>query len=160
MRHIKSKPPRRPRAKAADRHHHRAVALDGAYGTLLGLLAVLVLARLLVAACAAVPPVASVGDRVQVSAAAPIAVPDVVLPARGVASAFTKPGPACTLNITAMKQPGGVLSVVAVRPDGVVLSWAGGATAAGAQNCQMNDPEILLAQNDYAVLLNNRSKKH
>jgi hypothetical protein len=104
--------------------------------------------------------VASVGDRVQVSAAAPIAVPDVVLPARGVASAFTKPGPACTLNITAMKQPGGVLSVVAVRPDGVVLSWAGGATAAGTQNCQMNDPEILLAQNDYAVLLNNRSKKH
>ena len=160
MRHIKSKPPRRPRVKTAARHHHRAVAPDGAYGTLLGLMGILVFARLLVAACAAVPSLASVGDRVQVSAAAPIAVPDVVLPARGVTSAFAKPGPACKLNMAGMKKPGGVLSVVAVRPDGVVLSWAGGATAAGAQNCQMNGPEMLLAQNDYAALLAPKSKKH
>ncbi len=160
MRHIKSKPPRRPRVKTAARQHNRAVAPDGAYGTLLGLMAILVFARLLVAACATVPPLASVGDRVQVSAAAPIAVPDIVLPARGVASAFAKPGPACTLNIAAMKQPGGVLSVVAVRPDSVVLSWAGGATTFGPQNCRTNGAEVLLTQNDYAALLSKGSKKH
>ena len=75
------------------------------------------------------------------------------IPAREVASPWAKPGEACTLEIPIMSVKGGALSVLAVRKDGVMLSWAGGPTATGAQACQSGAGGLLVPTADYNGLV-------
>jgi hypothetical protein len=160
------KPPRRPRAKAIARKPRGIVSRlsahaswNDAYGTLLGVLALLIALRLVVVAACAMPAVANVGDRVALSKAWPGVNRAAMLPARMMPTAFAAPGEACRLDIAKMAQAGGVLTVMAVRPDGVVLSWAGSGTSDGA-DCRSRSGEVLLPRNDYVSLLTSISAKH
>ena len=54
------------------------------------------------------------------------------LTARTLTSALAAPGQACAISEAALRQGGGSFSSLAIRPDGVVLVWAGAATAANA----------------------------
>jgi hypothetical protein len=154
----KPKPKRRPRQKPAARLF-RFPALDHAYGTLLVLLTLLITARLLAAAFAAVPPVANVGDRLVLSQAWPGLRQSIVVPAHEMTNAFAAPGKACRLETVRMAREGGVLTVMAVRPHGVVLSWAGGRTAQDA-DCGAASGEVMISKNDYVTLLRPPTPKH
>jgi hypothetical protein len=61
------------------------------------------------------------------------------------------PGHVCTLDVSHMMRPGGVMTVTAVRPDDVMMLWSGKATAAGGADCGENS-EILVTSNDYSRL--------
>jgi len=58
-----------------------------------------------------------------------------------------------------MSNPGGALTVMAVRADGVLLSWAGGATSTKADCRRANQP-ILISADDYEALLKTQFPKH
>ncbi len=158
MRHPDKKPPHRRQHKTADQKGKRH-SLYNAYSTIIGLFAFLLALRLLVAAAAAMPRITNVGDQLSISRALPGLRDGMMLAAREMPAAYADPGPACRLNIAKMAQSGGILTVMAVRPDGVVLSWAGGATA-GADACRAPSGEVLLAEDDYAALLTSRTAKH
>ena len=51
------------------------------------------------------------------------------VPARLLAGPWAHPGLACWLDEAVMRQPGGTLTVLAVRADGIMLSWVGRGTA-------------------------------
>jgi hypothetical protein len=151
-----NKPPRRqkPRAKAVQGKPRWRV--DGSYTTLIGLL--IVLAALRVTVAFALPGGGpAVGDRVQFDAAS--IAPKLVVSAREVADPFARPGNSCTLDVNEMSHPGGALSVMAVRSDGVLLSWAGGATSAKA-DCRSGNQPILISADDYEALLKAEFPKH
>jgi hypothetical protein len=131
------------------------------FGFLLGLLGILVGARLLLAAIAAMPAIAAVGDRIPIGPATisvGLTAPNITV--QEVASPAASPGPSCRLDLAFMKQPGGVFSVLAVRADGIVLSWAGGKTAPGDSACDTAHQSVLVGLNDYALLLKRQSAKH
>jgi hypothetical protein len=151
MRHPDPKSPRRPCDKTGARKRKR-LSLSDAYGTIIGLFALML-------AAAAMPRIANVGDQLPISRALPGLRDGIMLPAREMAAAYAEPGPGCQLDIAKMARPGGILTVMAVRPDGMVLSWAGGATAA-SNACRAPSGEVLLAENDYAALLTSRTAKH
>lgn len=52
-----------------------------------------------------------------------------MVPARLLSGPWGHPGLACWLDESMMRQPGGTLTVLAVRSDGIMLSWVGGGTA-------------------------------
>jgi hypothetical protein len=52
--------------------------------------------------------------------------------ARALDNVLAASGPACTLSGNTLRADGGSFAVLAQRPDGVVLSWAGAPTAASA----------------------------
>ncbi len=91
--------------------------------------------------------VAGVGDRIVINAGSAREAGAPVITAAQAAS-----GQTCRLDIATMKHPGGVLTVLEASPGGVLLSWAGGATAQGAADCQRH--EIAISANDYVTLLN------
>jgi len=95
---------------------------------------------------------AQVGDMLKLSPAAvpPRAMASAVQ-ARLVAGPLAKPGGVCVLDETVMLKPGGVLTTMAVRPDGVMLAWNGGATAQGAVACPSSS-QFLVSRNDYLKL--------
>jgi hypothetical protein len=159
MRQSDPKPPRRPRAKSAARTRKEPF-LEFTVSLVLALLGVLVFSCVIKAAVAAVPPIAAVGDQVRLTTAIPGDAPALRLAGRDVASVFAAPGRGCVLNTWQMAREGGVLTVVAVRPDGIVLSWAGGATAREDAGCRSVGGELILSQNDYATLLRSRGAKH
>jgi hypothetical protein len=109
--------------------------------------------RLVSAAVAHPPPVATPGDIVPVSQAASWMSSVNHVNARNLSDAFAQPGSACSLQISRMAQHGGDLTVLAVRPDGVMLSWAGGPTAAPAKACAGGETGILVSDADYRSLL-------
>jgi hypothetical protein len=158
MRHPDTKPPRRPCGKSLAQKR-KIISPSDAYGTIIGLFALLLALRLLIAAAAAMPRIANVGDQLPISRALPGLRAGIVLPAREMPTAYAYPGAACRLDIAMMSQPGGILTVMAVRPDGMVLSWAGGATAAH-DGCRAPSGEVLVSENDYAALLTSRAAKH
>lgn len=92
-----------------------------------------------------------VGDRLRVSMAG--MTPGAALasvPARVVANAWAPPGQACMLDEAVMLGHGGSLTVLAVRPDGVMLSWVGGVTAQ-ARSCPAPG-DVLVTEADYQDL--------
>jgi hypothetical protein len=153
MRKIDSKPPRRERAP-------KESLMEFTAGLVLVLLGVLVAGCAIKTAMAEVPPIAAVGDQVRLTTAIPGDAPALTLRAHEIATVFSAPDRACALDTWRMAQDGGVLTVVAVRPDGMVLSWAGGATARGDIGCRSISGELILSQNDYATLLRSRGAKH
>ncbi len=73
--------------------------------------------------------------------------------AHNLSDAFAAPGYACQLDIKYMARAGGSFAVLAVRADGVMLSWAGGPTAAPGQACAGGETGILVSDADYRSLL-------
>jgi hypothetical protein len=109
--------------------------LDGVAPMLCCLLGLLLIARLM--SGSNVSSVAQVGDKLEFAVGSvSITAPTTAVPARFVAGPWSSPGRSCVLDVSTMMQPGGTLTVTSMRPDGVMLSWFGGATAAGAKNCQ------------------------
>ncbi len=150
----------RPRQKAALRPAVRTLPKwrNWLAGPRLFDAAVLVLAvatatRLVSAAVAHPPPAATPGDIVPITRVANWMSSVNHVDARNLSSAFARPGSACSLQIGRMAQHGGDLTVLAVRPDGVMLSWAGGPTAAPAQACAGGETGILVSDADYRSLL-------
>jgi hypothetical protein len=116
---------------------------------MLVLLALLVFVRIL---AGSVQPVAQVGDMLGFyHGGVSVTAPNTVVQARLIAGPWAAPDRACTLNVSAMTKPGGTMSVMAVRADGVMLSWAGGATAAGGADCKAAE-QILVTDADYVRL--------
>ncbi len=104
--------------------------------------------------------VAQVGDRL-VFAPASGAPPPITaqIPARLVADPWAPPGPGCTLDSLVMAHPGGAVTVIALRPDGVMLSWAGRATAPAAASCP-GGQSLLVSAVDYQQLRNAQTPPH
>jgi hypothetical protein len=109
--------------------------------------------RLVSAAVAHPPPVATPGDIVPISRVASWMSSVNHVNARNLSNAFAQPGSVCTLQIGRMARHGGDLTVLAVRPDGVMLSWAGGPTAAPGEACAGGETGILVSDADYRSLL-------
>ncbi len=151
--------PRRPKPNTAAKSEtqKQRVQAANASGALIGLLILLAWVRLSIAAAGASNP-ALVGDRVQLGAAA-VTIPDQVVAARAVAGPFSPPGNLCSLDVNEMSNPGGVISVLAVRADGVMVSWAGGPTSAKS-DCHRLDKPVLISADDYESLIKVRLPKH
>lgn len=165
MLRYRNKPPRRPKpkpvAKAAPRPGSDKFQMDGAYGMLFGLFGALIVARLVIGAAAGSTQIATVGDRLEFNSAtiAPV-LGALEVPARLITDPWAPAGAACSLNIAAMSHPGGALTVMAVRPDGVMLSWAGGETSSATADCHDSTEAVLVTDTDYATLLKALSPKH
>jgi hypothetical protein len=161
MRHLPFKPSRRPKVKAkVVRRPQPSNWLGGAYTVLLALMTATIAAQLIASSLAAMPPLVTVGDRFALAPSPrPSAVNLPILAAAQIATPQAATGRACLLDLQKMLHPGGVFTVLAVRPDGVVLSWAGGQTAGNGAGCATTAP-IFIAQNDYVALLNTRRLKH
>lgn len=76
-------------------------------------------------------------------------------PARGVSAqvlgnVLAASGPACTLSRDALRGSGGSFTILAHRPDGMVLSWAGASTTA-ASLCPADTP-LLVSPSAYRSL--------
>jgi hypothetical protein len=78
--------------------------------------------------------------------------PPHAVPALTLGNVLAASGPACTLSEEALRADGGSFSVLAHRPDGVVVSWAGAPTAA-ASPCPAGTP-LLVSQASYQSLRN------
>ncbi len=95
---------------------------------------------------------AQVGDMLNLSpAVVPPGAVESAVQARLVTDPWAKPGAVCALDESVMLKPGGVLTTMAVRPDGVMLAWNGGATAQGAAACPSSS-QFLVSRNDYLQL--------
>jgi hypothetical protein len=152
-----NKPPRRPKpiAKAVTKQkqsNQRLRQRDDSYIVLFSVMALAFVARLVVAA-SGTQAVAQVGDRLNFyPSQIPATVLNMVVTARIVDGSWSKPGVTCTLDVSKMTNPGGAMTVMAVRPDGIMLSWAGGTTANGSAGCNANS-QILVTTSDYLNLL-------
>lgn len=80
------------------------------------------------------------------------------VPAHLVAGPWAHKGQACTLDEAVMQAPGGTLTVLALRPDGVMLSWVGGATA--RENTCPAPAQVLVSEADYNTLLQITVPRH
>ena len=151
--------PRRPKPKAAAKNDVQKQKLQAANasGALIGLLILLAWIRLSIAA-AGPGGAALVGDRVQLGGAA-VMFPDHIIAARSLAGPFSPPGLSCSLDVNDMSKPGGVLTVMAVRSEGVMLSWAGGATSAES-DCHSLGMPVLISGDDYESLVKTQLPKH
>jgi hypothetical protein len=142
--------------KAVPRQRRKARPLPGArrvIDVLLVAVSLVTAARLVSAAVAYPPPVAVPGDIVPLGRAANWMANVNVMNARDLSGAFAAPGRACRLDISRMAQAGGSFTVLAVRADGVMLSWAGGPTAAPGQACAGGATAMLISAGDYRSLL-------
>ncbi|HEY1856218.1 hypothetical protein [Acidocella sp.] len=154
------KRPRRPRPneapKAAPRQTTKWRRLLGSrrvIDTVLLGLTMVTAARLVSAAVAHPPPVAVPGDIVPIERAANWMADVNVVHAHNLSGPFAAPGSVCQLNISRMAKTGGSLTVLAVRADGVMLSWAGGPTAAPGKACAGGQTGLLVSDADYRSLL-------
>jgi hypothetical protein len=73
------------------------------------------------------------------------------IPARRLATPWAPPGRACSLDVRSIGRYGGSATVLAVRPDGVMLEWAGQPRALGNGDCETQQP-ILIKNTDYREL--------
>ncbi len=151
--------PKPRRSKAAGktgfpaRKAPRARQSDDVYRVFFSLVMLAFAARLLFGCIGALggwQPVAQVGDRLDFGPAFAGATGTAVN-ARLVATPWSVPGRTCRLDTATMNKRGGAMTVLAVRHDGVMLSWAGGATAPGAEACGRGQ-SVLLAAADYQQL--------
>lgn len=97
-------------------------------------------------------PLATVGDMISVTSAPanPEAMPT-TLQAVLVDGHWGKPIRACSIDIGMIEQTRGTFSVFAVPPGQVILSYAGGPTAPGSQDCA-GAHQIMMSDADYAIL--------
>lgn len=117
-----------------------------------GLLSLLVIGPLLVGTIMGPQRVAQVGDMLEFTAATvPATAPATTVPAQRLAGPQAAPSRDCALDVSAMAKPGGAMTVLALRADGVVLSWAGGATAPGAADCG-DKGQIFVSNSGYRQL--------
>lgn len=128
--------------------------------TLLLVLALVTLARLGSAALANPAPLARPGDIITVSRSGNLLVSQQTIPARLLASAWVRPGKSCILDLGYMARPGGALTVLAVRPDGVMADWAGGQTAPDDDACRQGRGGILIPSGEYRALLTSLMPRH
>ena len=92
-----------------------------------------------------------VGDVLHISTAATAPGAQLAeVPARLLAGPWGHPGLGCWLDESVMRQPGGTLTVLAVRSDGIMLSWVGGDTARVA-SCPAPG-QLLVSAADYGAL--------
>jgi hypothetical protein len=152
-----NKPPRRREQKPVTKamaQQRRTEALNGharmAFTVFYSLAAVVIVVGMAgkMPMAAATP---QVGDVLHISTAA--RAPGALLAtvqARLVTGPWAHPGLACTLDESVMAVPGGTLTVLARRSDGVMLSWAGGATANTA-SCPAPS-QVLVSPSDYRAL--------
>jgi hypothetical protein len=97
-------------------------------------------------------PVAQVGDVLEFYPnTVSVTKPTKAVSARILAGPGASPGAACTLDVSVIARPGGTMTVMATRPDGIMLSWAGGATASSQADCR-SDEQILVTNADYERL--------
>ncbi len=148
----------KPAAKAIPRRATESGATDFDFHTTVAvcLLAAVLVIRLTLGASAA--SVAVPGDRV-VFGYGTWQVPQITVPARRVAGIWQKPGAACQLNVPVMSRRPGALTVLAVRPDGVMLSWAGGPTARRGSDCHAGGGSLLVSDSDYLSISTVQSPK-
>ena len=89
-------------------------------------------------------PVTQVGDVLEFYPnTISVTAPTTAVPARVIAGPAASPGASCTLDVSSMAIPGGAMTVMATRPDGVMLSWAGGATASKQASCRSGEPVLV-----------------
>ncbi len=97
------------------------------------------------------PPDAQVGDLLRFEPpSAPDRTPAAVVPAQNIDSVLASPGAKCTLDVAVMQNPGAAMSVLAVRADGVVLTWAG-KTTANVHGCTPG-ASVFIATENYDLL--------
>jgi hypothetical protein len=75
-----------------------------------------------------------------------------IIPARVVTGPWAPPTRTCRLNMRQITHHWGAFTVLAVRTDGIMLSWAGGDTAKGENNCAPAH-KLLLSSRGYGELL-------
>jgi len=96
-------------------------------------------------------PSPRVGDVLHITTAATApGAPLAEVPARLLSGPWAKPGEGCWLDEAVMRDPGGTLTVLAVRSDGIMLSWVGGDTARIA-SCPAPG-QVLVDAQDYQKL--------
>ena len=96
-------------------------------------------------------PLPQVGDVLHITTAATAQGARLALvPAKLLTGPWAQPGQGCWLNEAVMRAPGGTLTVLAVRADGVMLSWVGGDTAHVA-SCPAPG-QFLVSEADYQAL--------
>jgi hypothetical protein len=134
--------------RSAERLRRFDWAIICGYGVLVSVL----LLRLAFGDAFALPKVAQVGDQLHYAPHfASVTAPVTAVPANLVTGLWSPPGRSCVLDVPTMMQPGGTVSVLAVRDDGVMLSWAGGATAPGVQDCR-GGQNVLVSDQGYRRL--------
>lgn len=117
----------------------------------LGLLSIVILVQILICGFAGEPRVAQIGDMLDYTTNSVSTYAQTTTePAQEISGPWASPGHSCTLDVPTMMENGGTLTVVALRPDGVILSWVGGATAHGIANCRVNDRKSM-SNTDYLV---------
>jgi len=97
-------------------------------------------------------PVAAVGDIISV--ASPPLHPEAVpasLRAAVVDGQWDKILRSCIIDTRMINQSHGAFSVFAVPPGSVILSYAGGATSSGAQNCA-GEHQLMVTDTDFEIL--------
>ncbi len=120
-------PPRRP--KPATKTLPAPTPLfQGTNGLMLGFAGLIMAARVLFLVSATPAPAAIPGDQTVFTEN------DIWMPTPLTLTA-TQAGGVCTLNVSTMMTGTGTLTVLAVQPQDVLLTWAGGATAAGTTGC-------------------------
>jgi hypothetical protein len=103
----------------------------------------LIVASILLRSVAGTPPAAQIGDMLEFTVnSASVTAPTTAVPAQLVSGPWASPARGCTLDVATMIKPGGTLTVMALRPDGVMLSWAGGITAYGTADCRSTDQKL------------------
>jgi len=153
-----NKPPKRPekpvtRAVAQQRRTELSkrrfrLAIEICYVTLVGFL----LLQWAGGGLSAAERVAQPGDMLRIAAnEVPPGARASAVPANLVLSPQGRAGPTCTLDEHVMLKPGGTLTVLEARANDVVLAWAGGATAAGADACP-KAAQLLVSDADYEKL--------
>jgi hypothetical protein len=131
-----------------NRSPNKKFRLDPFCTVLFGFMWFLITIRLLTVA----QPVAQVGDMLEFRGThLTMTNVDTTVLAYAVKGPSGGPGHVCTLDAQKMMQPGGVMTVTAVRPADVMMLWSGKATAAGGADCSGNS-EILVTDNDYSRL--------
>jgi hypothetical protein len=94
---------------------------------------------------------ARVGDILEIPVQEAVASNIGPIPARLLATPWGSPGRACSLDVRSIGRYGGSATVLAVRPDGVMLEWAGRPKALGNGSCKTQQP-ILITGTDYREL--------
>lgn len=155
----RQRPPRRsqpkPDAKALMRRVPKGWkrGMRTMQGLALTMVMMVTLARLVSVAIANPAPVAVPGDFVQLGHRWQMYAPQNRIEARLLADPWARPGSGCVLDIAWMAHHAGRLTVLAVRRDGVMLSWSGGATAAGPEACPVGADAVLIQAKEYRGLL-------
>jgi hypothetical protein len=133
---------------------------EGLQRGFLTVITLLIVAKLISAAVANPTPVAMPGDIVKIAGPLFWAQPPSHIHVQSVATPWAPPANDCVLDIGLMAREGGALAVLAVRKDGVMMSWGGGPTADDGRACRPGHNGILISTADYQGLLMRLTRRH